>query len=366
MSTLGTPRYARLSTLDQRGPGQQTDALRYFRTQLARRESNPVDIVCIGHSLVEGEGATAQAKRGTDRLKDALRARFQPPGITGGYGFMATADNVNSWSIGTTFSGGTFSSAYGPGKQGYFVNVSGAKVTLPATTCTAVDVLYIQGGGGTFTTTVGGVANGDSKATTPGPTQMMKYRVPGISGAAAPHSVEVGFVSGNSIIVGFMIYNGDESAGIRMWTDAQGGLTSAQLVDNANQNIADLTTIAPCLVTVTCLANDFKTGVATATSRTNLASIVGNIRAKAPNASIVFAIEHALGSTGATIPWSDYVQQYYDVATADGNIAVFDFWQRIGTATPPTAPGMIAGDNQHYTDAGYLMWAEALASFVSP
>jgi lysophospholipase L1-like esterase len=218
---------------------------------------------------------------------------------------------------------------------------------------------------GTFSTKTDTVSNSDSKATTGSPTKQAAYTIPNVTTSTT--SVEVNFSSGNSIICGFMIYNGDATSGIRVWNDAQGGLTSTQIAaDTTNVNLAGLDVAAPSLVTITALANDFKTGVAVATSKTNLATIVSQVRTKAPSASIVFAIEHALGSTGATIPWASYVQAYYDVAVADGNIAVFDFYERVGTSTPPTATGIIAADNQHYTSAGYLMWADALAGFVSP
>ncbi len=360
--------FAPLATLDQRGPGRNTAVLRTYRAALARRESVAVDQVHIGHSLVEGEGATAVTKRWTDRVRDTLRSRFPTAGVAGGYGFVPVTANASTWSNTLcTPSGGSASGNFGPGRHAYFVNATGAQVVLNSITCTAVDVLYVQGGGGTFSTTVDGLANGDSRATTGTPVQIIKYRVPGISGPAAAHTVQVNFVSNNSIIVGFMVYNGDETSGIRVWNSGQGGLTSAQMLDPNNQHLADLATIAPSLVTLTALANDYKTQVALSTSRANLVTLVSQIRAKAPNASLVFIVEHALGGTGTpTIPWSSYAALYYDVAAVDGRIAVFDFYQRVGTSVPPTLPGIIHTDQQHYTDAGHLMHAEALAGFVAP
>jgi lysophospholipase L1-like esterase len=347
---------------------RNTNALRYFRSQLARRESNPVDIVCYGHSLVEGEGATSILKRGTDRFRDIMRTRFPVSGVTGGYGYLPVTRNATTWNLNSyiTLASGATNGNYGLGKHAYFVNATGAKVTLTLNglVASAIDVVYIQGGGGTFSTKTDTVSNADTKATTGTPTKQATYRIPNVTTSTT--SVEANWVSGNSIICGFMIYNGDTASGIRVWNDGQGGLTSTQALDSTNVNMAGFDVANPSLVTITILANDFKTGVAVATSKANLATIVSQVRASAPNASIVFAIEHALGSTGASIPWAQYAQAYYDVAVADGNVAVFDFYQRVGTQTPPTAPGIIYTDQQHYTDAGYLMWADALAGFVSP
>jgi hypothetical protein len=358
-----------LTSTDVKAHDSNAAALQYFRSQLARRESQAVDIVFIGHSLKEGEGATSVTKRGLDRFKERLRAIYQPSGVAGGYGYIAVRTLATTWDLSSyiTVSGGSFSGLYGLGKHSRFVNASGAKVILSSITCTAVDVVYVQGGGGTFSTKVDGVANGDSKATTGSPTALKLYRVPGISGAAASHSVEVDFVSGNSIICGFMVYNGDESAGLRFWTDSQGGILSSQIIDSTNVNMAALDVIPNlALVVISCFANDYKTSVDPAVSKTQLQSIVSNIRAKAPNASIVFEVEHALGNTSAAYPWSSYVQAYYSVAAADGNIAVFDFSQRLGAGVPPTLPGIIYTDSQHYTDSGYLMEADALCEFVRP
>jgi GDSL-like Lipase/Acylhydrolase family len=362
-----SPTYANLKTLDGKGPGQNTSALRYFHSQLARRESVPVNCVFVGHSLIEGEGASAQAKRGTDRLQTILRARFPTVGVAGGYGYQALRTLSTTWAItNTSVSGGSFAGGYGMGDHSYFVNATGAKAVLNSTICTAVDVFYVEGGGGTFTTKTDGVANGDSVATNGSPVRLKMYRVPGISGAAAPHTVEVNFSSANSICCGFMVYNQDETSGIRVINDAYGGALSSGFLDSTNIKMLDFATLAPAVVSVTCFANDYKTGVNPATSKTNLQNIVTYIRQSVPNASIVFGIEHALGNVGSpAYPWSQYAQIYYDVAAADGNIAVFDFDQRLsGAHAQPTLPGIIAVDNQHYTDAGYLMWAEAYATFL--
>lgn len=355
--------------IDTKGPSRQTTQIGYARRALALRESAPFDIVFIGHSLFEGEGATSMFKRGTDRFRDCMRTRFPVAGVTGGYGFVRPRTASSTWANPYwTDSGGTYSGNYGNGS--YFVNAAGAKVVLNSIVCTAVDVLYVQGGGGTFSTKTDGVANGDTKATTGSPTQIMKYRVPGISGPAAAHTVEVNYVSGNSIICGFMIYSGDESTGIRVWNFAQGGLTSAQMQDPSNQKRADLATIAPSLVVVTAGANDFKTGVTPATSKAQINTLLTQIRVKAPNASLLLNVEHELGSVGSPVaPWAEYAANYYALADERGDCAVFDFWQRVGLGGPPQpakAQGIIHADNQHYTDAGYLMWAEALAGFISP
>ncbi|MCW3041542.1 MAG: hypothetical protein JWM31_3447, partial [Solirubrobacterales bacterium] len=180
-SLVVPPERAALSGLDAKGPGQNTRVLCQFRSQLARRESTAVDVVLMGHSLIEGEGATAMAKRGNDRFRDIMRTRFPVAGVTGGYGYIPIRVASTTWSLSPyiTTSGGTASSAYGFGIGSYFVNAAAAKVVLSTIACTAIDVIYIQGGGGTFSTKVDGVANGDSVATVGSPTKQKAYRVPG-------------------------------------------------------------------------------------------------------------------------------------------------------------------------------------------
>lgn len=374
IGAVGDSRYQRTVVLDAKGPSRQTDTLRAFRMALAKREIAPCTIHFTGHSLIEGQISTARPKRGTDRFRDIMRARFPTAGAAGGYGYLGTATGVTSWSSDNFVSvaGGSNSSQYGLNGNARFVNAAGAYVRLESIVCTAVDVLYVRGGGGSFTTKVDGVANSDTVSTSGGPTGIVAYRVPGISGPAAAHTVDAGFVSGNSIIAGFIVYNGDETKGIRVHNGGWSGVTSAGMLDPNNVRRADVGAIAPSLIVVSMLANDFKTATALATSKANVNTFLDQLRAKAPGASIVLNIEHQLGKVAVppSLPWADYAQVYYDIAEERGDVAVWDFWQRIGVGGPPPAAhaaGLIdASDEQHYTDAGYLMWAEALAAFVSP
>jgi lysophospholipase L1-like esterase len=349
---------------------RNTAAMRYFRQRLALRESAGCDI-CItpGDSITEGQGATLLARRWTDRLRDQLRLKFPVSGVAGGYGYIATQNVQTSFTYSLiTTAGNPPSTAYGYGRRALQIQNNTQTITLNSIAATAIDVYWIKGGGGSFAWSVdGGGATTVSTAGTP--TTPMVTRVL-TGGGGTNHTVTLSWISGNSIIAGFNVFNGDETAGIRVHN---GGFNGAHLSDflpaDSGQNIwpryLASTLLNPALVIVPIGANEFKTGDSVSTYQSNLTATVAGIRAYAPSASICLAIEHELGGFTPVNPWTQYVAANYAVAAADGAVAVFDLYQRIGSHTTAETNGLIlSSDHQHPSDAGQLFYADALADWL--
>lgn len=352
---------------------RNTTALRYFRQALALRNAARCDItICPGDSLTEGQGTTTITNRWSDRLRDNLRTRFPTTGVTGGYGYIAARSIVTSTSYGLVTLAGTPtppSTGYGYGRRTSQVQNSTQTITLNAIAATEIDVYYTQGGGGTFAWAVDGGST-TNQATT-GATGPQKVRVLS-SGGGTSHTVVISWVSGNNIINGFDVFNGDATKGIRVHNGGFNGAKAADFVPlHSSQNYwADhlaSTLLNPALVLIAIGANEFKTGDSVSTYQTNLASIISSARTYASLASICLVVEHQLGGVTVVNPWSEYAAANYAVAAADGNVAVFDLWQRLGPTPAAETHGVIlASDHQHYTDEGNQFVADALAGFLAP
>jgi lysophospholipase L1-like esterase len=350
-------------------------ALRRFHAALAARSSTPVDIVCMGTSVTEGYADVATSSHQlswVSRFREALRARFQPAEVAGGYGYHP-ARWAASYTPSDTFASSTVSSvstAWGLGQRALILNSGSHFVELTAT-CTAVDLMYAQAAttgsfrwnvdGGSFTT----VATANA--------QTLGGRSTRISGlSAASHVIRVEWTAGGSVVFeGFMIYNGDESAGVRMWN---AGHASWQASDFANASTlahyASFQLPQPDLVVLELGTNDYFGTSAKKTAAqfaTDLATIITTIRANVTVApSIVLVPVYDRTVTSPLDPWSSYVAAMYAAAAADSAICVFDVQKRFNTGAAGTGNGLISTGTIHPSAAGHQHWADALAAFVSP
>ncbi len=356
---------------DPKVTAQNQNALRYFRTQLARRDSIHVDMVFLGDSLTEGEGSTGVTKRWTTRVAEDLRRRFPVTGVTGGLGYVEAANNSStmSWSSMMTMSGGANAqSSDGLNKRCVYLGAAGHKLTFTTpTACTGFEVFYEQGGGAVFSVKVdsGAGTNIDSSGTV----QAASRTFTGL--ANTTHSIELAWVSGtglNGIIHGICLHNGDETYGIRPFCGGFGGADSTHFVTSGygSRWVDQVTLLQPALVTICLGANDLKGSQTVAQYKANLIALIAYIRTKSPSSSIVLIAPYEIGVTPSTVDtWANYVTAIQQIVTADSTLAYFDIWNRFGTQKPPSVAGMIAGDNQHPTNAGQAYWADAFAAFLA-
>jgi lysophospholipase L1-like esterase len=239
-----------------------------------------------------------------------------------------------------------FYAKFNAGGTGYYKIDGGASTTF--------STLNSSGGFGTYNTLDG-----------------QRIQVRGLT--AGSHTVEVGWSSGGTVFVnGFMIYNGDESKGIRVWNGSKSSQQSSYFVDTANPAWTDnVATVQPSLIIFGTLCNDWYYGMPSATSKTNLQTLIANIKAKCTTTpSFIFNLEFQRDITsGSTVePWANYVKVAYDIAAADpNNVAVFDMGKRAFGPGPFTAgTALVDPDKIHPNDAGMQAWADALAGFLLP
>ena len=354
----------------------QRAALRPLWTALAKRESSPVDILCLGDSLTEGAYVSTIEKRWVARLRDKLRAAYPTSGVTGGQGFIcANYHTIGPGNPGVevnqvmTQVGGSTDPGYTLGlgrRYRKFTTTGNVSVTV---TCSSVDAIYTQG---TSRGTLGLAIDGGAAATvsTAGGLQASKKFS---SGALTPgsHGVTVSWQSGGEVDVeGIMVYNGDETKGIRLWEGGHGGVESDFFTGGFWQT--GIKTIAPALVIIELGVNDlmFSTGANYPSSKiaANIQATISAIRAQCDTAAIPYPsflllIAHQpAGSYNE--PWSNYVTALWSVALADSGVAVLDMTDLLGLAD--TASGLFASDLIHLSDLGGEFYANAIMGAIAP
>jgi lysophospholipase L1-like esterase len=364
--------------------------LQSFRAALANRAYAPVNIVCMGDSTVEGTGvgttAADRTKSWPDRMAEMLRQRFPTSGET-----AVQAPNflpVNTTSpipTGVTKSGFAASSTqYGPHANAARSSAAGETLTfsVPAGT-TAVDVFALGGTSITGWTYAwdGGAASGTqtvSGSTRDGTTVRLTS-----PNASLSHSLVLTTVGTNNYIHGLLMYNGNESKGIRVFNGAKHGSRLNQYVVGgsynwlqANQSATvlggaqSLIALNPDLITLGFGFNDFTNGDTAATLQANLTALIAGLRSVLPAKSIPVVLvgdwkPNTTNPSGAT--WDDYVSAMRAAAAADPlvvPIALSSLMPDIGSALATTLA--LYSDTQHSNAKGYQMVADTLASFLAP
>lgn len=328
--------------------------LRSWYSALAGRRFDHATVMVVGDSISEADGASTVSAGFVARLGENLRARYG--GTGNGFGYLAARYAAVPAMCPLTSTGAALDRSYGPG--GRAVQLTAGQRLSGTVTGTSVRVLYARSSG-TFTVTV----DGGSSVTVDSSSGVTDGNVSAAVslGAAGAHSVSVTGATGTVIIDGLLVFNGDESAGVRVLECAHGGNTAQNYVDDANYP-SWVTAFAPSLVVFHLGTNEAYQNVTPATLQANLTTLFGRTRAAvSPAPALCVVIPPASGENGTT-PWSQYADAIRAAATADGHVAVFDLEARMGDDTP--ASGLMTSDNVHPNDRGHAFIADALAGFL--
>jgi hypothetical protein len=140
--------------------------------------------------------------------------------------------------------------------------------------------------------------------------------------------------------------------------------------------MSDIASVGPNLVIIDLGGNEFYSQVTPATFAANLTSVVNDVKAASPGASILLSIYAQLlwapnqWASTETYTWDQYATQIYDTAVNEG-VALIDMRQYVppaGSANLPN-PSPWYSDNIHLNDAGNLAeyggfwgWTSSIAS----
>jgi hypothetical protein len=272
-------------------------ALRRWWVSLAGRATAPADIATLTDSIFEGHNLTSYLNRIPYLVQQRLRTTFPTSGVTGGLGYFApymTTGPVADWPVVNT---GGSTNTVGLGSRSRLWTSSGNKSVLTTSGATHIGVRYYRSGTGgatgTFTVQVdaGGTTTVDCKLSTT--SDFIEYQV------AIPdtgsHTVTVQWASGAVLFDGFMHYNGDTAAGIRMWEGGHGGgdlatfMGSGSLIGYLGNQ---MTQIQPSLVVIELGANDYTgvTPITASTFATRLATLISTVRSNVTTAPSIVLV----------------------------------------------------------------------------
>ncbi len=350
--------------------GFRSPALQQFWSKLATIDTDGVDIVTIGDSNTEGGTATNRQKSWTNIMRDELRRRFQPSGVTGGEGYLPSwivrggPQDPFVWVNG----GAAGAETEGLGRRN--VNLTTNQKLTTTFTGTSLKLLYTQhGGGGQFSVSIDGVVTNLSGNSSPtgGFLYSQTWTSPALSDGS--HTVEIAWVSGGTThIEGAIVYNGDENAGIRTHQGGHSGYHVGDFLASTNW-AASLGVIQPDLVCMMWPTNDYKDRTPISTLESQLAALIALIRAScASKPSIVLAAAPERYDTGYTpvAPWPDYVAAMARVAANDGKVAFLDLRNVIAKGGDTDGTGSVDADKVHFTTIGQGMIGRQIAAFVAP
>jgi len=345
---------------------QAERGLRTFHAALGQRQDTPVKIMGLGHSFMEGQGATENAKRWWERFQQIMRNRY--PMFDGttpkGRGY------IPSFYVGSTLTdpviGGSGSSTvqvndYAPGGRSLFIPV-GRTLTY-SLVGTKARILYTKGPStGTMTITVDGTPQ--TSVATAGASVIEGNWVDVPLGASGAHTLVIGATAAAIYVGGVEEYDGNETKGFQFIEAARTGWKISDMHPILDQNFWN---VGPMDLYICEFGiNEWTAGnVSPATFKTNLDGLVARIREQSALASILFVIDYQnLGTY--TYTWDQMAQVYFDTAESDLNIAVLDLRRRMPNATTAAAGLGLSVSDGHPSDKGHLAYAETIASFIEP
>lgn len=347
--------------------------LRAFRAALGARATTPVDILFgPGDSVTEGRGASVTANRWTSRAREGLRARLQPAGVTGGEGyvpaFYVSVDRTDRL-VATSGTLTQREDLYGLGVRSSGLGTSVSTFTFTGTGC---DILYAETtSAGSFSWSIDGAAA--TTVTSGGKGAIRGGRPIPIRGlTAGSHTITLTGLTGNGgYVEGFMVYNGDESAGVRTWESGHSGWT-ANHYDTNQYWWETLATVQPDLIVLFLGLNDYGNGTLNiratpAAYKASLQSVLVKMRAKITTPpSVLLVLPYERGQVvNPLAPWSEYRQALLDLAAADSAITLLDLEQVMGPFTSDPYGVMFGNDGAHPNDKGHQMIADAVVDLLT-
>lgn len=325
--------------------------MKAWQDALANRTTSPVTALWVGDSISEGQGASARANRWQDILAGHLRSDLPTTGVTGGYGYIPSWYAVftpdSTWSTAHRSTTGTISDLQqlpgdtndkNPGLR--HTNLAAGATLSFTVTGTSVDIWWQQGYG-SFTYKID--AGSAVTVNTSGGTQGYPGRTTGISlGTAGSHTVLITATTAVRV-AGLMVYNGDESKGLRFVDSAHVGWYSDSYFGAGMQQVWSL--VSPDLVMIELGANDCIYGHFTsAGTKANIQQLITEIRnGVGKQVSIAVGIFDGAISSSSGEAWSAYRSAIASIGTDDPTVAVID-WGTISN---------VASDGAHPNNTGY-------------
>lgn len=351
--------------------------MRTFRSALAEKATVPVDMLFIGDSKAEGTTVTA-GERWLDVFRESFRVHNQPSDVEGGYGYVpacyvaSTMDDQFVLTGGATAQTSATGDTHGLGKRSVTMTTTGtATITVgPGTVlggCTSVDVVYTQNSSqGVFSVSVDGGSATNVTATNATEVIGKTYRVTGLTNTES-HTIAVAWVSGTVTLHGAMLYNGDETAGIRIWESAHSGIKASDISTTTHKWWKAITTIQPQFIYYQLGRNDIANGASLSTTMTNITNEITFIRTLTTiEPTIIIGMDWKDSLASAVETYADWYAAMYDYVETDGNLGLFDLHKVMGdlSTTGENYLSLSNSDLIHATPKGQQVVADAFLAYL--
>lgn len=359
-------------------PDGSSKALMGWHAALANRHFQRANVVCLGDSITEGQGATAFANSWPARLRQLLRSRFptdgNPKGGRGFIGALSTGSTSFTWPA--TVTGGPVSNDdWGPKRLTPQLDAAAPadRIAYAALQGTAADIMWTRlAVGGNFQWRVDA---GSWTTVATGGTQQDGMLTRISLGASGAHSLDIEANSAGfqAFVSGIVEYDGDENAGITVHDAGHFGWDTSfwiSAITAADTWPSAISALSPHLIVIMLGANDQFLNTVPSTFQSNLVTLISALRGAtlAPNPfpPILLAMHAARGGS-FTYPWSDYVAAAHTVAAGDALVTVLDL--TLGPRLPNQADtpnhGLYA-DTAHLSNKGSAYVADRIADFIAP
>lgn len=322
----------------------------------AALSAGSADILTVGDSITEGTGASARENRWSSLLRDIYRSEL---GIAGGRGYVPVrykAGPGGGWDTTLTL----WASDFGLGHRVVRLDSAGDTATLTFTG-TAVDIMFTGSattGEFTYHIDACGPFTVDTARTT---LQSDFVRV--LCAGGGSHTLTVEHASGNVYLEGGMVYDGDETDGVRLWDGGRSGATTDQF-STATTPLWEtiLPHVTPDLLIMCIGTNDWGTsGNSPTVAADNIVDTVNLIRTYAPvSPSVLIVAEYERDPTTATqlAPWSQYVSAILAAAGTLTDCTVLNLHRTFGTIRTAAQNHLgLLSDLIHPSDVGHVLMA---------
>jgi len=341
------------------------------------------DVLVIGDSIAEGQGAPTSALSWRRQAEALIRAEYTTGPQGAGYRptiHVATNNLGAPLDTGFTRSGATNQAGYGGtgiGAKAVQLNY-GDGTTDPTTgrgtltvtqTCTSFTVFsQRQGTSESFTVTIDGGA--PITVSTPDSTKVRTWN----SGPLTPgeHTIVIrqnGSNTSGPSIAGLWFYNGDETAGFSIIDGSYSGARMADWITGGNKGFWQrfMPFITPSLVVLTCITNDIRVNAGNVTAAqyaTATQTLINELRAGWPNIPILLMPPfEPQGGIAHREPWENYMAELARIADENPYVAFYDMSARV--EVNPDTYGVLL-DGTHTTAKGSALLANLVREALTP
>lgn len=351
-------------------------------TQLNRAAAglDSFDMLVIADSIGEGTAATSLATRWQGICLADLRAAKQPAGVVGGVGYLPAQFASSTMTQLFAFTGTADTNApttyFGLAAR-YRRMTSGATATLPFTG-TGLDLYFAQGAsahGGTY------AIDGETPIvfdTNDPVTLQSGFKIARRGLTAGAHTLVVTATASFVYLEGVVVYNGDESVGVRMWDSGHSAWRTLDFVEPGGLGpfspYRPYRLIQPDLVYIGLGTNDFGhssqgSRIYPADYQRYLRNVIAAVRSQCTVEPSFIVEEPATRGdspalTGSLVaPWPEYVEAIRREAQRDGRITLLSMDPIMGDESNAANPLMNA-DKLHPNTAGHAARGHAVASLI--